>query len=117
MFPTLLAAAWLLCACTSMITSPSSSNLGSSALSNASISHPQSNAFQKEITYTETDVQAAFVGSDSAPNGTSLDCVVAEDQVVNLMGVVHFLDSEHPKTCWLGFVTTDGIVYSAGPKA
>lgn len=70
------------------------------------------------------DVQAAFARSDASENTTLLDCVVAEDQAYGLMGVIQYLevdvvqplDSEEPATCWLGFVTTDGMVYSAGAE-
>lgn len=104
--PALLTAAYLLCACTS--TEPASFSSGSSQ-SDASNSCQETN-------YTEGDVQAAFERSNSAENATILDCVVAEDQAYELMGVVQYLDSEAPETCWLGFVTSDGSVYSAGPK-
>ena len=90
---------------------------GNSSLSNADTSQPQTDSLPENRTYTEADVQAAFARSDKAPNATILDCVVAEDQAMNLMGVVQYLDSRDPKTCWLGFVTIDGFVYSTGPQA
>lgn len=110
----LLTAACLLCACAPAELVPSSSG---SSQPNASTSQPQADTPQEKTTYTETDVQAAFARSDAAENVTLLGCVVAEDQAHNLMGVVQYLDSEDPETCWLGFVSTDGIVHSAGPQA
>ncbi|MCI7302442.1 MAG: hypothetical protein SO434_06160 [Eubacteriales bacterium] len=116
-FHAVLIAVLLLCACETADTPPSSINSGSSSSPESSNLQLHVDTSQEEITYTETDVQEAFARSDAAPNATILDCVVAEDQTMNLMGVVQFLDSEHPKTCWMGFVTTDGFVYSAGPQA
>lgn len=116
-FPAVLIAVLLLCACETADTPPSSINSGSYSSPESSTSQLHANTSQKEITYTETDVQEAFARSDAAPNTTILDCVVAEDQAMNLMGVVQYLDSRDPKTCWLGFVTIDGFVYSTGPQA
>lgn len=65
MFPALLTAAWLLCACAPTEVSSSSSNLSNSALPDARISHPQSDVSQKKITYTKTDVWEAFNRSDT----------------------------------------------------
>lgn len=114
LLPALLTASCLLCACAPAEPVPSSSG---SSQPNASTSQPQADTPQEKTTYTETDVQAAFARSDAAENVTLLGCVVAEDQAHNLMGVVQYLDSEDPETCWLGFVSTDGIVHSAGPQA
>lgn len=94
---------------------------GNSSLPNAGTSQPQTDPLPGTTTYTEADVQAAFVRWDEAQywdeNSTILDCVVAEDQAVDLMGVVQYLNPEHPQACMLGFVTTDGVVNSAGPQA
>lgn len=117
LLPALLTAACLLCACAPAEPAPSSAGSGSSSPPQASTSQPQADTSQEKTTYTETDVQAAFARSDAAENVTLLGCVVAEDQAHNLMGVVQYLDSEDPETCWLGFVCTDGIVHSAGPQA
>lgn len=117
LLPALLTAACLLCACAPAEPAPSSAGSGRSSQPQASTSQPQNDTSQEEPTYTETDVQAAFARSDAAENATLLSCVVAEDQAHNLMGVVQYLNSEDPETCWLGFVSTDGIVHSAGPQA
>lgn len=117
LLPALLTAACLLCACAPTEPAPSSAGSGSSSPPQASTSQPQADTSQEKTTYTETDVQAAFARSDAAESATLLDCVVAEDQAHNLMGVVQYLNSEDPETCWLGFVTTDGLVHSAGPQA
>lgn len=114
LLPALLTAACLLCACAPA--EPASSSSGSSE-PNASTSQPQADTSQEKTTYTETDVQAAFARSNEAESASLLGCVVAEDQAYGLMGVVQYLDSEGPETCWLGFVSTDGSVYSAGPQA
>lgn len=116
LLPALLTAACLLCACAPTEPAPSSAGSGSSSLPQASTSQSQADTSQEKATYTETDVQAAFARSDAAESATLLDCVVAEDQAHNLMGVVQYLNSEDPETCWLGFVTTDGLVHSAGPQ-
>lgn len=78
-FPALLTAVLLLCACETADTPPSSLNAGSSSSPESSTSQLYADTSQKEITYTETDVQAAFARSDAAPDATILDCVVAED--------------------------------------
>lgn len=117
LLPALLTAACLLCACAPAEPAPSSAGSGRSSQPQASTSQPQNDTSQEEPTYTETDVQAAFARSDAAENATLLSCVVAEDQAHNLMGVVQYLNFEDPETCWLGFVSTDGIVHSAGPQA
>lgn len=117
LLPALLTAACLLCACAPVEPAPSSASSGSSSPPQASTSQPKNDASQEEATYTEADVQAAFNRSSEAENAIILDCVVAEDQAYDLMGVVQYLNSEEPETCWLGFVSTDGIVHSAGPQA
>lgn len=111
LFPILLSAACLLCACAP---TPSASDPDSGSQPQVSTSQPQTNA--ESPTYTQEDVQAAFARSSSAENAAILDCVVAEDGACDLMGVVQYVRTEDPETCWLGFVSLDGIVYSAGPR-
>lgn len=112
-FPALLAAACLLCACAPTDPAPSSSG----PVSEASTSQSQTDTSQEETTYTEEDVQAAFNRSDAAQNATILDCVVAEDQAYELMGVVQYLTPDRPDFCMLGFVSLSGVVQSTGPQA
>lgn len=115
--PALLTAAWLLCACAPSEPAPSSAGSDSGSQPDVSISQPQDDTSQDETTYTETDVQSAFLGSSVAKNTTILDCVVAEDQAYDLMGVVQYLTPDHPDSCMLGFVSLNGTVQSAGPQA
>ena len=66
-FPAVLIAVLLLCACETADTPPSSINSGSYSSPKSSTSQLHANTSQKEITYTETDVQEAFARSDVAP--------------------------------------------------
>lgn len=112
--PALLTAACL-CACT-----PAAPGNGSgSVISSGSVSGSQSqtDVSQEKTTYTEADVQAAFQASDRAKNASILDCVVAEDQAYELMGVVQYLSSDQPDFCMVAFVALDGTVYASGPQA
>lgn len=115
--PALLTVVCLLCACAPTEPAPSSAGSDNASQPDVSTSQPQSDASQEETTYTETDVQAAFVRSDSAQNSTILDCVVAEDQAYELMGVVQYITPDHPDFCMLGFVSLNGVVQSTGPQA
>lgn len=115
--PALLTAAWLLCACAPSDPAPSSAGSDNSTPPAVSTSQPQVDTSQDETTYTETDVQAAFNRSDSAQNSTILDCVVADDQAYELIGVVQYLTPDYPDSCMLGFVSLNGVVQSSGPQA
>lgn len=103
--PALLAAVCLLASCTS---ASSQSSSGSSSLPEASASQSQA------VSYTEEDVKNQFLTQTDGQANTIVDCVVAEDQAYDLMGVVQYVNEDRPNMCRIGFLSQDGILQPMG---